>query len=45
MVALQRKGSSRSGIEFDDALKLVYSERDTARAESASGEAAGSQSR
>ena len=45
LVALQREVSSRSGVAFDDALDLVYSERNAARAESASGGAAGSQSR
>lgn len=45
LVALQREVSSRSDVAFDDALNLVYSERDAARAELASGEAADSQPR
>jgi metal-responsive CopG/Arc/MetJ family transcriptional regulator len=45
LVALQREVSTRSGVAFDDALDLVYSERDAARAESASGETAGPQPR
>jgi len=43
LVALQREVSSRSGVGFDDALDLVYAERDVARAESTSGETPGSQ--
>lgn len=42
LVALQREVSSRTDLAFEDALDLVYAERDAARAERASGEAAGS---
>lgn len=45
LVALQREISSRTGLAFEDALDLVYAERDAVRAERASGEAAGSQPR
>lgn len=42
LIALQREVSSRADLAFDDAMDLVYVERDAARAERASGEAAGS---
>jgi metal-responsive CopG/Arc/MetJ family transcriptional regulator len=37
LVALQREVSAGSDVAFDDALDLVYAERDAARAEEAPG--------
>jgi hypothetical protein len=45
LVALQREVSARTDVPFEEALKLVYGERDTRRAEQATGETTSSQPR